>query len=638
MTRMTTQHTYDQYIDRITEIRSLSTPSLSGISNAEDYSTRLRENFTRIGLLASENRSFLDDTLFPLIRSDRKLSDMESDDLNDFCDKFLNAEVMEALDPVITSMVADRLADDSKSKGEFQAQISNLDIQMSTIYTIMNITERITEYPEISMEYRRKGFDLGNYFISLRQHDRFRSIPDAESREIVLTNARFTSAFYENLCGDPDQNSNDIRLLEESLAISEDPFYKPLVPDFDWGYYRFRMLEYYAETTDYCNSRGFNSAQLSQICSRTEELWELWHDDPDQYGEYDKEELLQLFLVRNRFLAGKMTEDEYLNELFILYGKRDKSDYEIGSAAENVLTPAEIMCVFEHRHLTEADKTLIGEIYNDIVNYVFLMPNSGALSFMLEYISYFLQHFIEIPEGVHFEDIMLDLLAAFHPPTYVHSNMVAHFTACLAGHLIDSDPELFTGVCGLGNVEEVKAGRDKIIDFAYHAALCHDAGKLFIIDTVFVYGRRLEDMEFDLIKTHPKMGAAILSRYASTASYAEIALGHHRWYDNSKGYPEGFNTSDSSLKTVIDLVTCADCLDAATDTIGRSYSHGKTIDEFITELEEGSGTSYAPWLAGLVSREEVRADLEYLLKEGRERNYRNTYHLLKDVHEKTYHK
>lgn len=137
------------------------------------------------------------------------------------------------------------------------------------------------------------------------------------------------------------------------------------------------------------------------------------------------------------------------------------------------------------------------------------------------------------------------------------------------------------------------------------------------------------------IKTHPKMGASILSRYASTTDYAEVALGHHRWYDNSRGYPEEFDTSLSHYKTLIDLVACADCLDAATDTIGRSYSRGKTIDEFIGELEEGKGTRYAPWLVELVSREDVKADLVFLLSESRERNYRNTYHLLKNVHDQT---
>ncbi len=164
--------------------------------------------------------------------------------------------------------------------------------------------------------------------------------------------------------------------------------------------------------------------------------------------------------------------------------------------------------------------------------------------------------------------------------------------------------------------------------------ICHDTGKIFIIDTVFVYGRKLLDMEFDLIKTHPKMGAEMLKRFSSTAKYAEVALGHHKWYDNSRGYPEEFDTSKSRYKTVIDIVLCADCLDAATDTVGRSYNCGKSFEDFYAEIQEGSGTRYAPWLPDLLSKPEVREDIEFLLAEGRERNYHDTYQLLKSVQEK----
>jgi HD-GYP domain-containing protein (c-di-GMP phosphodiesterase class II) len=176
--------------------------------------------------------------------------------------------------------------------------------------------------------------------------------------------------------------------------------------------------------------------------------------------------------------------------------------------------------------------------------------------------------------------------------------------------------------------------RDAILNYTWHAALCHDAGKLFIIDTIFVYGRKLLDMEFDLIKTHPKMGAKILERYSSTRKYAEVALGHHKWYDNSRGYPEEIDTSNSPVKTIIDLVQCADCLDAATDTVGRSYNRGKTFDDLFKEICDGSNTRYAPWLPELLSKAEVREDIEFLLASGRDQNYHDTYQLLKSVHDK----
>ena len=122
--------------------------------------------------------------------------------------------------------------------------------------------------------------------------------------------------------------------------------------------------------------------------------------------------------------------------------------------------------------------------------------------------------------------------------------------------------------------------------------------------------------------------------FPSTRQYAEVALGHHKWYDNSKGYPSDFDTGKSKVKTIIDLVLCTDCLDAATDSIGRSYQKGKQLSDFINELKEGSGTRYAPWLLTLFADPAAVEDLEYLLKEGRQQNYRNMYYMLREMHER----
>ncbi len=52
------------------------------------------------------------------------------------------------------------------------------------------------------------------------------------------------------------------------------------------------------------------------------------------------------------------------------------------------------------------------------------------------------------------------MLAALHPPTYVHSRMEAQISLCLATHLVDLKPELFIGILGLNSVEEVKRERN----------------------------------------------------------------------------------------------------------------------------------------------------------------------------------
>ena len=85
----------------------------------------------------------------------------------------------------------------------------------------------------------------------------------------------------------------------------------------------------------------------------------------------------------------------------------------------------------------------------------------------------------------------------------------------------------------------------------------------------------------------------------------------------------------SPYRTIIAITACADCLDAATDSIGRSYKRGKTLDEFIQEVDEGSGTRYAPYVAELLHDPQIRSEIEQFLSEGRNENYRKTYTILK---------
>ncbi len=631
---MTSLTGFDEYIDRLIRIRALSSPSLDGIENGDMYSRRLRENFALIGCLAAENRTFLEERFFPLITADEKLSDEMLETLCDFEEKLLDAENAENLDLPIAYILSERMYKDAQKEEDLLAKFQKMDMQISACYTMMNMTARLLQYPGISEGYRKKGIAIGEYFIELRKKENFSKIESKEGRELILTNARYTIAFFESKTGDRDANEKVIRILDESLAIMEDPFYTELMPDFDWRYYRYRLVGYYSQSTDYSNYRGFDKTYFPKICKYAEEYWDLWHTDPEYFSDLEMESYVEVQRMRNRYLVGKVTGEEYKSRLLQLYRQRDKNLYDIDGIDQNIQYPIELLALTEKERDTQEGRALYIDLFNNVLAYIFHMPNSGVLTFMLELSNHIMRYFTEFPGGIDFEDMMLNLFAAMHPPTYIHSKMVADFAVCLCGHLIDNRPELLVGVEGCRSAEEVVKRRGEILEYTKHAAICHDAGKLSIIDTVFVYGRKLLDMEFELIKTHPKTGAMILKRFPSTAKYADVALGHHRWYDDSRGYPTEFDTSSSPVKTIIDIVACADCLDAATDSIGRSYSRGKSLDELLEEIREGSGTRYAPWAPELMEKPEVRKDIEYLLAEGRDRNYYDTYRLLKSVHEK----
>ena len=624
-------HSNEGYITRLEKIRRLSSPSLEGIDDAKLYSDLLRKNFIRIGNLSTENRAFLDAELFPILFSNGNLTEAQTDELIALSEALLSPTNVENLDLPIVSLISDRLLKDAAPQDD-ATTIRRLDMRMDACYALMLMLGRVQTCFQIADRFRQEGLAIGRRFLDYLEPHRFQAL-DPDSRKIVLTDARYMAVFHEGVaCGDAGPNE-ELLHLNRMLALADDPFFRVMMPDYDWSYFRYRALNYYAKVTDYGNARGFGPAELDVICDRTEDFSRLWHSDPARFSNFDNEKQIQMLLYRNRYLAGRISYRECHDALIELYERRDPYQYDLNGIYDNLQLPLEAICQLDHDHLSPDDLRRLDAFYREVIRYAFHMPNSGSLSSMLEFFQGIIDRFIEVPGGLSFEEMALQCLAALHPPTYVHSMMVAKLSSYLCQQLIERDPKWLIGAPGCESALDVVANRSALIDFTFHAARCHDVGKLSIIDTIFVYGRNLFDTEFELIRTHSRTGHDLLDRHDSTRPYRDVALGHHRWYDNSRGYPEDFDTRRSSVKPIIDIVLCADCLDAATDSVGRSYRRGKTLEDFIAEVLPECGAHYPPWLATLLKEPETTQGLRDILQEGRRETYQNTYGLLSQMNE-----
>ena len=624
---------FQNYIKRMTDIRALSSPEMKDLDGADSYSRRLKENFQRIGLLAKENRRMLDQVIFPLAGSETLLTEEEIDLIREFNDSLVNYMAVENLDSAIMSLLSDRLMQDAERKGDEDYLIQELHEQVVVCHTFMYMTSRIATNQGICGKFRERGLAAAHRLMEYLDHEKFAKLSDA-SRDHVLMVTRFSATLYGSAGGTSVELAHRwVKALERAMEVYEDPFYHEVFPSCDWDYYLFRTLEYYSAILDYMYRTRPEPEDLKKIVAAVERQEAFYAVDEKKYSEYSSYPMVLVSYYQAKYLSGSLSVEEYRKKLLGLYAARDRLAYDFDNLFVNLRCPLDSILSMEPERMTEREKALLGQFYYDACAYVFRMPNGGTLSELLELYTPLLLYFVEVPGKITFEEMGLRSLAAFHPPTYVHSRMVAYLSRCIANHLLSAEPEQFIGVLGCRDVSEVEEKRDDILSFTYHAALCHDFGKLPMIDTIFIYGRKLLDFEFENIRQHPDLGAHLLGRNESTRRYLDVARGHHRWYDNSRGYPETFDTARSPLKTIIDIVACADCLDAATDTIGRSYNQGKTLEDFQKELSEGSGTRYAPYLAPLFERPEVQEDLNYLLTEGRQNNYKNTYLLLLNVQE-----
>lgn len=154
------------------------------------------------------------------------------------------------------------------------------------------------------------------------------------------------------------------------------------------------------------------------------------------------------------------------------------------------------------------------------------------------------------------------------PYTHGHTERVAEYAVGIA-RAMDFPPE---------EVQRIQFG-----------AFLHDIGKVHTEDHVLRKPDALTEEEWKIVKMHPLRGAEMVRGVRFLERVVDIIRHHHERIDG-KGYPDGLSGDEISLAARI--VNVADAFDAM--TTDRPYRTGLDTDEAIRQLQEKSGTQFAP--------------------------------------------
>jgi len=125
------------------------------------------------------------------------------------------------------------------------------------------------------------------------------------------------------------------------------------------------------------------------------------------------------------------------------------------------------------------------------------------------------------------------------------------------------------------------------------SAPMHDTGKLGIPQAILRKPGPLEAHEWDVMKTHPRIGYDILAMSEAPVFRlaAEIALRHHEKWDGS-GYPDGLK--GEAIPESARIVALADVFDAL--SMQRPYKQPWAIEKIMAYVQAGAGAHFDPAL------------------------------------------
>lgn len=136
--------------------------------------------------------------------------------------------------------------------------------------------------------------------------------------------------------------------------------------------------------------------------------------------------------------------------------------------------------------------------------------------------------------------------------------------------------------------EEMKIPKDQIEGIRM-GGMIHDLGKISVPAEILSKPGKLTEIEFALIKSHPKSGFDIIADIEFPWPIAEMVLQHHERIDGS-GYPQGLSGDNILLEARILCV--ADVAEAMASH--RPYRPALGVEKALNEISKNKGVFYEP--------------------------------------------
>ena len=142
------------------------------------------------------------------------------------------------------------------------------------------------------------------------------------------------------------------------------------------------------------------------------------------------------------------------------------------------------------------------------------------------------------------------------------------------------------------------------------SALLHDVGKIGIDDRILRKPTALTEEEFEIMKSHPVKGAAIMEAIPQLKDVIPGMKHHHERWEGG-GYPEGLSGEGIPLQARI--VSVADTFDAMTTT--RPYQRAMDIRFVFQRLRDLAGNRFDPSVVDALIRSYDKGELVPIARE-----------------------
>ena len=415
--------------------------------------------------------------------------------------------------------------------------------------------------------------------------------------------------------------------IRRSLRFLNDPVYHEKSPGLPWELYIYKSHQERTTALGLLRAGENDPQVLREVMESAEYVMDQQREAARERGQTPALRW-QYAYEAAQYHCGVRPLSYLLGWMEQVYMERDERDYSPEGIYRNMFLPALYAAYFEgdpeHR---AKKKEIMGLMYRRMTKYVRRMPDNQLSESTQKNLLACLNSFVEYPDGILEKDFILELVACRNPDGYVSSRMAAEIGVMLTDLALEQEPQLLAGALGCRNGQEAAARREELRTFVYEGCMLHNVGVMSFQHFVRRIGRSWLEEEKEMYQCHVYSGEVMLSQSESTRPYRWAALGHHRFYDGSGGYPAEYCREADPNPMLTDLISAAVHLVRLLDDRMHLTSRPLSLEEALTQIRADGGTRLAPHWARLLCELEPR--LRVYLKDGQAKAYEEVFALLR---------
>ncbi len=603
----------NEYIANLKEITALTESRKPIGLSFEEYLAELLRSRERAEQLSKRNMELLRGELFPLLDHLFEAGDKVLAELQEFAGRLLSGQ--EELDAGLYCQIHQALLSHARMRRDRCSTIEEL-------YWLgigrNNLCAKLIglEWPDIEKYTSQMRLCFIEAAAYLKYYD---EIQDTQTRGYILRSLANRSLGQFKLPGEK------IRLTKQTLQVLQDKYYQEKEPDLPWDRYIYMTHQQMSANISHSRENIMSPQDITDVMESAYIVYERRIREAATRNEKPPIRFAFPYHAIN-YYCGLQSLDELLDHMESLINATDDSDFSNENMYGLISLPA-----FYCQYLTEYPEKIperrhyIENLYQRILDYVEVFPKAAQNEALFFYLRQLSTTFLETKDSISYKEFIRKLLIRFVPDTYVHSYVVGKASAELCRSIYEEEPDFFDDIPFIREVTDPSKKRQTLLDYAMECGIFHDIGKLNFISLYSQSGRQWFEDEYEVAHLHTIVGSRRLVARPSTCRFAEIAHGHHSWYDGSRGYPDSYRRLECPLRQMVDVIGLMDWFENVTYANRLFTGIEMTFEEAVSAAVSLEGKRFSPLLTARLSEEDTARRLSLIFSEARREAYLQIY-------------